>query len=152
MNEIFKDINGFEGKYQISNMGNVKSLDRLDSKGRIVHGRILIHKKDGGGYHAVCLCKDGKRYYPKIHRLVCETFLPNPENKPTVNHKDENKDNNRLDNLEWATYMENAHYGTRMERCYSNRDYKAIGKRISQSLRLKYSVKEAMKHMSEGVG
>ena len=135
MAEEYKDIAGFEGMYQISNMGNVRSLDRLDSKGRIVHGRILIHKKDGGGYHQVCLSKDSRCYYLKIHRLVCEAFLPNPENKPTVNHKDENKDNNCLDNLEWATYKENAHHGTRMARCYDHRDYKAIGKRIAATKR-----------------
>jgi len=131
MSEIFKDITGYEGMYQISNMGNVRSLDRLDTRGRIVHGRILIHKKDGGGYHQVCLCKDGERHYPKVHRLVCETFLPNPDRKPTVNHKDEDKNNNCLENLEWATYKENANYGTRIARCYGERDYETIGKHIA---------------------
>lgn len=151
MSEIYKDIIGYEGMYQISNMGNVKSLDRYDNKGRVVHGRILVHKKDGGGYHQVCLTKGGTRRYPKIHRLVCEAFLPNPEKKPTVNHKDENKDNNRLDNLEWATYAENAHYGTRIERCYSHRDYQKIGKKIAKAYRDKGRCRSIVKCDINGV-
>lgn len=134
MEEIWKDIKEYEGYYQVSNQGNVRSLDRLDNNGRRLRGRVLKHKKDGGGYHQVCLSKDGIHKDAKIHRLVCEAFLPNPLNKPTVNHKDENIDNNALDNLEWATYKENANYGTRLERCYKNRDYKKIGKNIQQSL------------------
>lgn len=135
MDEIWKDISGYEGIYQVSNMGNVRSLDRLDNRGRITHGRELAHKRDGGNYHQVALCKDGKQIYRHIHRLVCEAFLPNPDNKPTVNHIDENKDNNRLDNLEWATYKENAHHGTRMARCYGHRDYRAIGRKIAEGYR-----------------
>ena len=131
--EIWKDIVGFESKYQISNLGNVKSLERYDGIGRKIKGRVLKRKHDGGGYPCVCLVKNGVHHYKKIHRLVAEAFIPNPNNKPTVNHIDENKENNTVENLEWATYMENAHHGTRIERCYSNRDYKEIGRKTSET-------------------
>lgn len=107
MKEIFKDIEGFEGMYQISNQANVKSLDRLDNRGRKITGRILKHKIDKDGYHQVILSKDGVPYTKKIHRLVAIAFIPNPENKLTVNHQDTNKDHNYESNLEWATSFEN---------------------------------------------
>ena len=135
--EIWKDIKGYEGMYQVSNMGRVKSLDRLDNKGRKTHGKILTVKHDGGGYCQVALSKDGQQVYPKIHRLVALHFIPNAENKPQINHKDENKDNNAADNLEWVTSKENANYGTRNIRCYKDRDYKAIGRNISKAKREK---------------
>ena len=84
----------------------------------------------------VTLCRDGIRRYYKVHRLVCEAFLPNPDNKPTVNHIDENINNNALSNLEWATYKENANHGTRLQRCYANRDYKKIGEHIAKAKRV----------------
>ena len=133
--EIWKDIKGYEGIYQVSNMGRVKSLDRLDNKGRKTHGHILKVKHDGGGYCQVALSKNGKQIYPKVHRLVALHFIPNVDNKPQINHKDEDKENNAADNLEWVTSKENANYGTRNIRCYQNRDYAAIGNKISKSLR-----------------
>ena len=133
--ETWKDIKGYEGIYQISDKGRVRSLDRLDNKGRKTHGRILAVKHDGGGYCQVALSKDGKQKYPKIHRLVALHFIPNPDNKPQINHKDENKENNSVENLEWVTSKENANYGTRIDRCYKNRDYKSIGKNISKGIK-----------------
>ena len=135
--EIWKDIKGYEGIYQVSSLGRIRSLDRLDNKGRITHGRILKNKHDGGGYCMVALSKEGKQIYPKIHRLVALHFIPNVDNKPQINHKDENKENNSVDNLEWVTSKENANYGTRKERCYRNRDYKAIGRNISKGIKEK---------------
>ena len=135
--ETWKDIKGYEGMYQVSSMGKVKSLDRLDNKGRKTHGKVLAIKHDGGGYCQVALSKDGSQKYCKIHRLVALHFIPNTENKPQINHKDENKDNNAVDNLEWVTSKENANYGTRKTRCYQNRDYKAIGRNISQGIKEK---------------
>ena len=135
MQEIWKDIKGYEGIYQVSNLGRVKSLPRKDRKNRIVHGRILSLDHDGGKYVTVHLHKDRKQSTRHLHRIVAETFIPNPLNKATVNHIDEDKENNTVCNLEWMTYKENAHHGTRMERCYSNRDYKTIGKKIAQTWR-----------------
>ena len=102
MEEIWKDISGYEGLYQISNLGRVKSFPR---NGTIKSERILnlFHTKDG--YLFVCLRNKG-RSYPKIHRLVAEAFLDNPYNKETVNHIDGNKENNNVNNLEWATRSE----------------------------------------------
>lgn len=101
--EVFKDIEGFEGLYQISNLGNVKSL-----KG--VRERILKANPNTYGYLQVGLQKDGKRYARTVHRLVAMAFLPNEYNKPDVNHLDGDKYNNCVDNLEWATEKENVNH------------------------------------------
>lgn len=114
MVEEWRDIEGFEGLYQISNLGRVKSLERhicyYDTRwGRYVDkvNKERILKSVGGTYQIIQLRKDNK-YFPKyIHRLVASAFIPNPENKPEVNHKDRNPRNNRLDNLEWVTSKEN---------------------------------------------
>ena len=112
MNEIWKDIVGYEGLYQISNLGNVKSLNYR----RTGKERILNPGNNGCGYLFVILCNNGKRKHFKIHRLVANAFLENPDNKSDVNHKDEDKTNNNVDNLEWMTRQENNNYGTRNER------------------------------------
>lgn len=122
MKEIWKDIKGYEGLYQVSNMGNVKSLDRIvnhntSKTGKsLVKGTLLKFKKDKDGYLNVCLYNNGNRSYRRVHRLVAEAFVPNPKNFPLVNHKDEVKDNNCVDNLEWCTYQYNNTYGTRIEK------------------------------------
>ena len=106
MYEIFMDIKGYEGKYQVSNLGNVRN-----SK-----GKVMKQNKDKDGYMIITLHKDGKTKTHKVHRLVLSSFKANPDNKPQVNHKDENKENNNLNNLEWCTSKENVNYGTRNER------------------------------------
>ena len=122
MKELWKNIKGYEGLYQISNLGNVKSLSRkvqfTNSHGtavRITKTKILKPGKQGL-YLGVVLRKDGigKSYY--IHRLLAEHFIPNPNNLPEVNHKDENKFNNDLNNLEWCTHQYNSSYGTISEK------------------------------------
>lgn len=104
MEEVWKDVVGYEGLYKVSNFGNVYSV-RSDKQ--------LKHSKNRGGYLFVVLCTDGKPKQFKVHRLVAISFLTNPDNKPQVNHIDEDKTNNRLDNLEWVTAKENTNYGSR---------------------------------------
>jgi hypothetical protein len=115
MNEIWKDIKDYEGLYQVSNKGRVKSLNkfRVDLTGRVFkHKEKLLSTKawikDGRPYYVkVSLTKDGKKENKLVHRLVAESFISNPENKPEVNHKDQNRSNNFIQNLEWVTKEEN---------------------------------------------
>lgn len=102
MTEIWQDIKGYEGKYQISNYGRVKSLQyHKGSDARVLKARVNTR------YEYVVLSKNNKIKHCYIHRLVAKYFVPNPEGKSYVNHKDGNKHNNRADNLEWATPLEN---------------------------------------------
>lgn len=112
MQEIWKDIKGYENIYQISNKGNVKSLNYKQT-GR---EKILKPSVDKDGYLFVCLCKNRKVKPFKVHRLVAEAFISNPNNYPCVNHKNEIKDNNRLENLEWCTVKYNNIYNGRQKR------------------------------------
>ena len=107
--EVWKDIAGYEGLYQISSLGNVKSLNYNRTKKE----RILTPGKRGSGYLFVCLCKVGKSKKFNIHRLVGDAFIENPKNFPQVNHIDEDKTNNCVDNLEWCTAKYNMNFGTR---------------------------------------
>lgn len=111
MKEVWKDIEGYEGLYQISNLGNVKSLDRKvnakNNKKRLIKGTFLKLRFNNRNYNIVSLYKNNIQEVRFIHRLVAETFIPNPENKPEVNHIDGDKQNNKIDNLEWCTRTEN---------------------------------------------
>ena len=107
--EIWRDIDGYEGLYQISDKGRVKSL-------KYGKERILRPGIDGSGYYFIILYNDSVSKHFKLHRLVAQTFIPNLYNKPQVNHLDENKLNNSVNNLEWATAKENTNYGTRNEK------------------------------------
>jgi hypothetical protein len=101
--EIFKDIPGYEGKYQASNLGKIKSLGNNAKRSE----KILKASLEGSGYEFVNLYKNTERTSLKIHRLVAITFISNPENKKTVNHINGNKLDNNVNNLEWSTYSEN---------------------------------------------
>lgn len=119
--EIWKPITGYEGLYEVSNKGRVKRLERdfVDSIGRKYHKkeRILKSSTNSNGYLHVALSDSkGITRYLRVHRLVAESFIPNPDNKSQINHKDEVKTNNFVDNLEWMTAKENINYGTRNER------------------------------------
>ena len=109
--EVWKDVEGYEGLYQVSTCGNVKSLPKVRRNGTgtyIQKERLLKPSNTSTGYKKVELCKDGKRKGFKVHRLVAIAFIPNPDNKPEVNHIDGNKINNNIDNLEWVTSSENS--------------------------------------------
>ena len=120
ISEVWKDIKGYEGLYQVSNLGRVKSLERIvirkNGLKQTIRKRILKPQIDQGNYLRVGLNSNGKRKYFFVHRLVCEAFHENSENKPCVNHIDENKANNTASNLEWCTVKENCNHGTRNER------------------------------------
>lgn len=119
MEEKWKSIEGYEGLYEISTMGRVKSMERKVKNGngyRIVRERILKPHKHNNGYLQLLIHKEGtiKKYY--IHRLVAEAFISNPLNFPEVNHLNEDKTDNRLENLEFCDKKHNCNYGTRIER------------------------------------
>jgi len=110
-NEIWKEINGYEGMYQVSNLGRVKSLKRQVTRANGVKPhypeRILRHGLNSAGYPIVCLQKDGTQKMERVHRLVAKCFINNPLNKKTVNHINGVKGDGRAVNLEWATQAEN---------------------------------------------
>ena len=113
--EEWKDIEGYNGLYQISNLGKIKSF-RKSSKCKSNNGYIINPGVDNNGYLVCVLNNNGNRKTYKIHRLVALAFIPNPNNYSDVNHKDENKSNNRIDNLEWMSHKNNMNYGTLKER------------------------------------
>ena len=112
MIEIFKDIKDYEGLYQVSNLGQILSLNYYRSG----KPKLLKPGKNKKGYLLVNLYKNRKRKSYKIHQLVAEHFIPNPDNLPEINHIDEDKTNNRVDNLEWKSHKDNCNHGTRNER------------------------------------
>ena len=127
--EVWRDIKGYKGLYQVSSNGRVKSLERVDSLGRRVKEKILSPGKSGKGYLFVYLCKEGKPKKYQVHRLVLSAFSPVADmDKLQVNHINEKKDDNRLENLEWITHKDNQNHGTR-------------NARIAEKLRGKFNTK-----------
>ena len=118
--ELWMPVAGYEGKYIVSNRGRVMSLPRMRS-GKSgaptpMCGRVLKQSLDHDGYRKVCLRSGAQPRNHSVHRLVAEAFIPNPSNLPCVNHKDEDKTNNSVDNLEWCTVSYNNSYGSRLDR------------------------------------
>ena len=109
INEVWKDVSGYEGLYQVSDKGRIKSL-------KFRKERILKPGRDTCGYLHVILWKNGRKKLCKVHRLVAKVFISNPDNLPMINHKDENPSNNRVENLEWCSAKYNINYGTRTQR------------------------------------
>lgn len=116
--EIWKDCKGYEGRYQVSSKGRVYSC---------INDKIMKQQLNCHGYYGVILYnKYGKAKRESVHRLVALAFIENPEHFPLVNHKDENRTNNNVDNLEWATHKYNSNYGTAQERHSINRGKKVF--------------------------
>lgn len=108
--EIWKDVIGYEGRYQVSNFGTVRSLDRISYSGRKLKGKIIYHGTHPEGYKTVNLCSNGICKTIRVHRLVAQAFIPNPNNLPQVNHINEVKSDNRVENLEWITNRGNVNH------------------------------------------
>ena len=136
--EEWRDIKGYEGKYMVSNLGRVKSLN-YNNTGK---EEIMKGGDDGHGYLQVNLSKDGKVKNCRINRLVAQAFLENPQNLPEVNHKNEDKTDNRVENLEWCSKSYNINYGTRN---------KKAGKKIAEKLKGRKLAEEHKKKLSKPV-
>ena len=128
--EIWKPITGFEGRYEVSNLGRVRSLGIVTRKKTRWGTYAEFYRKPhimapayfSNGYLFVSLTKESKVTVCKqVHRLVAEAFIPNPNGYPIVNHKDENKQNNRADNLEWCTHSYNLTYGSHIDKVLETR-------------------------------
>lgn len=143
--EEWRDIEGYEGLYQISNLGRVKSLERIDGNNHPVKEKIIKPYKTIGGYIQICLWKNGKVKHFQIHRLVAQAFIPNPNNLPECNHKDENPLNNCADNIEWCDHKYNINYGTRTEKASE----KMKGHIVLQETRKKIGEAQKGKKLSE---
>lgn len=117
--EVWKDVVGYEGLYKVNNLGKVIKLGK--------NIRFMTPCKDRCGYLFIRLTKNGKRKTKMLHDVIGEAFIPNPNNLPEINHKDENKLNNNLDNLEWCNRQYNNNYGTRTQRA-SQKAYKKVYK------------------------
>ena len=118
--EVWKDIEGYEGYYKVSNLGKVKSVDRIikykDDRVYYTKGKILIQDINTRGYKYVTLSKESMRRKRTVHRLVIEAFIPNPENKPCIDHINTIKTDNRVQNLRWVTQKENLNNELTLER------------------------------------
>ena len=161
--EIWKDVKGYEGIYQVSNTGLVRSIDRVNSRGAKIKGRVLAQAEGKGGYKVVCLSKEGKAKEGKVHRLVAQAFIENLGDLPQVNHIDGDKENNEVENLEWVTAkrnIEHAHetglrdYRGKRNPKYDNQVRRWINKVTEEieectqyELRVKYGLSSG--HMSE---
>ena len=126
--ETWKPIADYVGLYEVSNKGRVRNLKT---------GRILKHGNNGRGYLFVGLYKNGAVKYHYLHRLVALTFIPNPNKLPEVNHKDEIRTNNKLDNLEWISHRDNSNYGKRNERVSKSKSKAIVQFDLSTGLIIK---------------
>ena len=147
MEEIWKDIRGYEGLYQVSNWGKIRNK----------YDKILIDKRTRFGYLRIRLSKNGKSKQYFVHRLVAEAFIPNPNNYEQVNHKNELKYDNRVENLEWCDRKYNINYGTRNERGKMNHPYKTkkilqIDPNTEEIIKIYVSCKELFKETGFNTG
>ena len=136
MKEVWKDVKGYEGIYEVSNFGNLKSFyAKVGCNGeytRSIKGSLLRKRYCPNGYIQYVLCRDGNKKYVYAHRLVAQAFIENnKEELNQINHKDENKHNNHVDNLEWCTQYYNNTYGTKIERQVKSINYEEVGRKQS---------------------
>ena len=144
ISEVWKDIAGYEGVYKVSDKGNVRSVDRVDFRGRKRDGITLKPRYDKDGYLRVTLYKNGKGKNKSVHRLVLETFVPNLNNYPDANHRDEDKTNNELSNLEWCTRKQNVNHGTRNKKISQKLSKKVKGVNVETGESIEFnSTREA---------
>lgn len=141
MQEEWRDVVGYEGYYQVSNFGNIRSI-------RFNKIRQIRPAEKSNGYFHVSLCVDRKSKICLVHRLVAKAFIENPNNYPSINHKDENKSNNNMNNLEWCTDSYNCLYGNRNKKI-SNKIYKPIIQ-LKDGIEIKRFV--SAKHIKEELG
>lgn len=149
--EIWKDIKGFEGYYQVSNMGNVRSLDRTvrhkNHSSRFIKGKILKPGTETCGYSFVCLTKNTKRVYARVHRLVADAFIENKQKKHEVNHIDGNKQNNQVSNLEYATHSENMQHAVKTGLKNRVHPVEMLDARTEKTIKLFPSINSAIKYL-----
>lgn len=128
MKEIWKPIPNYEGMYEASDMGRIRSVSRIVKRNggtnKTLSGRVLVTSTQGNGYKCVTLSQNGCVRTYRVHRLVAITFIPNPKGLPEVNHINENKADNSVSNLEWITHIGNIKHGTQIERSHKHRDCK----------------------------
>lgn len=144
-NEIWKDIAGYEGLYQVSNLGRVKSLPREKWNGKaIVYKKEIIRKQRvrADGYVSINLDKDGQQKWFKVHRLVAEAFISNPNNKPCVDHINTIRNDNRVENLRWVTRKENMNNSLtkkKISEAFTGENNPLYGKKHSEEAKKKMS-------------
>lgn len=138
MTEIFKDIKGYEGMYQVSNFGNIKSVSRFNSKTEKFL-KFDINKKTHTNYLRATLSKDNKIKKFQVHRLVAEAFIDNPDNKQFVNHIDNNGENNTVANLEWCSHSENMKHSQKQGRLFKTQ---SIAGKVSAKTKREIKLKE----------
>lgn len=145
---MWRDIENYEGLYQVNELGEVKSLPRMKQNNlgyQQVNERLLAQVPDKDGYLRVCLSKNGQHVPVLVSRLVAGAFIPNPDGLPVVNHKDENKQNNNVDNLEWCTVKYNTCYGTGLQRAAMKQGRSVLQIKDGEILGEYYSTQNASK-------
>ena len=154
MKEVWKDIKGYEGLYQVSNLGRVKSLERYvirkNNKGRqLIHKKILVSCVNTHGYMSLSLSKNNKGVNHRVHRLVATAFIPKVDNKNIINHKNGIKTDNNVNNIEWASYSDNLLHAYKTGLNGQNRKVKVIIIENREE-HLFNSMKDASLFMGEG--
>ena len=135
-NEEWKDIPNYDGLYKISNLGNVKSFNTKTNHKQPINLKQTMDRKNG--YLTVSLCKDKVQKIYRVHRLVAEAFIPNPNNYPIINHKDGKKQNNNVNNLEWCTHQQNIIHSWENGLSYISEKHRQTASRVTKERWEKY--------------